>query len=769
MWSALESESRPDRRGEQYPQNASVEHPPFRVHHNPKLPCIMSIMNSRFQPTSPRRHDMASLRNLVALILLLGLAASALAQRSVSVTTRVGDAPPLDSASVLPHNFYGAHLLVDSASGKAGEQLRWARHLVGRWGHAKTLFMGIDARTQEPAKGWVEYVNACYKLELIPVLRLAGRMENGIWVKPQADAPGDYSSMAKAIRRVVEGLPRSPKCPLYVELWNEPNLDLEWSGRADPAEYAAFFVQAVRAIREIGDPRIKVLNAGLATRPEWTEKLCQLEPDFIKSFDLWASHPYPGNRPPSLNHHDRTAPPGDALTIDAYLLELDVLKRLGLQDVRVMLTETGYELGNSVFTRDENHAIIDEYIRADYIVRAFRDYYPKWKELTAVIPFVFSNENWKRFNWVHPDSGTNPDGSPTRPHYQYTAVAALAKPTDLTGAISGTITVAGLNARLGDVAISGAAGRTTSDPMGNYFLPKVRPGVYRVHLRKTGYADVHKSVTVRAGANTVFDAVMEPRRSETLSGTVTSGDDGRPLSGVKITLQPGNLVARTDSRGVYKIKEAVPTGYRLIAEAPGRYRHEAKDILVEAGKTNIVDFCLGKLPPHLPNENLLSNPSMETDGGGAALPGLALGFEPANEQGRREANTAISERVAHTGRRSQEMRVRPEETQIRQITHYNTANPGERYVAGVWIRTDIPDRDGAAWMSLDFVDNAGVLIKRFAPQERIRGRRQTWKWVEVDGEAPTGARRLAINFHTQGQAGLAWFDDAHLSQVPRRR
>ena len=50
--------------------------------------------------------------------------------------------------------------------------------LVGRWGHA-TLFMG-STPTQGPAKGWVEYVNACYKLELIPVPRLAGRMENGI-------------------------------------------------------------------------------------------------------------------------------------------------------------------------------------------------------------------------------------------------------------------------------------------------------------------------------------------------------------------------------------------------------------------------------------------------------------------------------------------------------------------------------------------------------------------------------------------------------------
>lgn len=712
---------------------------------------------------------MASVRSLTLSLLLLSLGNPALAQRSLRVTTRAGDAPPAESSYTLPPNFYGAHLLVDSGDGKAQRHLRWARYLVGRWGYAKTLFMGIDANTTGPAKGWVDYVNACYKLELIPVLRLAGRMEKGTWIKPQADAPGDYRSMARAIRRVVQGLPLSDKCPLYIELWNEPNLDLEWSGRADPAEYAAFFVQAAKAIRDIGDPRIKILNAGLATSPDWAEKLCQLEPAFIRSFDFWASHPYPGNRPPHINHHDSTAPPGDALTIDSYLLELDALNRLGAKNVRVMITETGYNLGNSVHAHGEAHPIIDEYNRADYMVRAFRDYYPKWKEIVAVFPFEFCNESWERFNWVHPDSDTNPDGSPTRPHYQYTAVAALAKPTDATGAISGTVTVAGLKARLDNVTVTSAAGRTVSDPMGNYFLAKLKPGVYRLTLRKAGFREISRSLTVSAGANTVFDIALEARRSETLSGTVTSGDDDRPLSSVKITLEPGGLTARTDSRGVYTIKSVIPARYRLIAEAAGRNRYEAENVAVVAGQNNTFDFRLGRTPGRLPDENLLNNSGMEAGGGGAAKPGLALSFEPANDQGRRDVNTVINERFAHTGRRSQEIRVHPEETIVRQITHYNTANPGERYVAGVWILTDIGDHEGAAWPTLDFTDNAGTILKRFSPREQVKGRSRGWRWVQVEAEAPRGAQRLAINFHAKGRGGLACFDDAFLGQVPGRR
>jgi hypothetical protein len=210
----------------------------------------------------------------------------------VTTSVKTKDKPeanmPANSAYAMPNNFYGAHLLVDNGlPGTRGyNHLKWARRLVGRWGYAKTMFMGIDKHTTGPAGGWVDYVERCYSLELIPLVRLAGKMKDGQWLAPEPDKPGDYHSMAEAIKRVVLGLPRSEMCPLYVEIWNEPNLAVEWTGKPNPQQYADFMVQAAEAIRSIGDDRIRILNGGLATSADWAQKLCQLNPKFISSFDV---------------------------------------------------------------------------------------------------------------------------------------------------------------------------------------------------------------------------------------------------------------------------------------------------------------------------------------------------------------------------------------------------------------------------------------------------------------------------------------------------
>lgn len=689
------------------------------------------------------------------LTMLLGLAVSpALGQQPEPAQRQ--------SSYDLPHNFYGAHLLVDDgAPGTRGFQhLQWARHLVGRWGHAKTLFMNITNDTRGPEPGWVDYVNRCYELELIPFLRLAGVHDGskGYWLKPEADAPGDYTSIARAVRRVVEGLPRTDLCPIYIEIWNEPNLAVEWTGQPNHEEYAAFFVQVARAIRAIGDDRIKILNGGLATSAAWTRKLCEAQPDFVRLFDFWSSHPYPMNRPPSQNHHDGTVPPTTDLTIDSYVLETAVLEEFGRTDVKVMITETGYDLGNGSVAE---WPIIDEYNRADYMVRAFRDYWPRWPEIVAVFPFQFCSEGWERFDWVYPHSGTNPDGSPTLPHYQYTAVAALAKPTDPTGAINGTITVADLGARLEGAVVRAGPYRMRSDPMGNYFVPDLRPGQHTITITRPGFEEIRETLRVEQGENTVFDPEMVATRRASLSGEVRSGDDGRALGHVEITLEPGGQRTRTNRFGRYSLDDLIPARYALSAVADGHFAYEVDRVEVDAGRTNRHDFVLGRHDgPDAPN--MLKNVSMEAGGGGGGKPGVALGFEPAGPY--QDPWAEVTDREAHTGRMSQRLRVVPQEVVIRQITHYSIARPGKTYLAGIWIKTDAPGRDGVAWMTFDFTDNGGGVIERLGPTRKIAGR-SDWTWVSLEGVAPPGSQRLSVNLHTQGAGGLAYFDDAYLGMI----
>lgn len=676
----------------------------------------------------------------------------------------LGQTPPPGSAYSLPHNYFGAHLLV--SNGKPGtrgdKHLRWARHLVGRWGFAKTLFANIDKNMKVPQEGWTDYIERCYELELIPFIRLGGRWENNGWVKPEPD--DGYRAIAQAVQRVVSKFPRSDKCPLYIEVWNEPNLDVEWSGKSNHEEYAAFFVQVAKALRDIGDPRIRILNGGLATSAEWARKLCEAQPDYIRSFDYYSVHPYPMNRPPSFNHHDKTIPADSGLSIDGYLLELAELARFGRKDVKVVITETGYDLGNAVFLRSEGHPIIDEYNRADYIVRALRDYWPSWPEVFAVTPFEFSNEGWQQFDWVYPDSGINEDGSPTKPHYQYTAVAALAKPTDSTGAINGTVTVKGLGTRIEDVRVGVFGQHFTSDPMGNYFLARLRPGNYSVQAAHPSFRPVEQSLMVRAGKNTVWNIEMEATRHAVVSGLARSGDTGRPLSGVRVRLEPGDVEVTTDSGGRFKIEKCIPTQYTLTASLAEHHEYRMQGFKVIAGKSNRLDFVLGerKAPD---SGNMLNNAGMEAGGGGSAKEGIALGFEMTHPDTYRDGLFEVSDKQAHTGRLAQGIAVRSNELQVRQITHYGTARPETTYTASAWIKTDCPGREDGAWITLDATDNGGGVIQRFDAGQKVLGRTKSWVWVSIEGKAPARSQRLSLNLHTKGSGGTAWFDDVYVGPV----
>jgi hypothetical protein len=627
------------------------------------------------------------------------------------------------------------------------------------------MFTGITADTPGPRDGWVNYVNKCYELEMVPFLRLAGVWAGNQWLKPEADAPGDYTSMAQAIKRVVEGLPRSNMCPMYIEVFNEPNLSVEWTGKPVAKEYADFFVAVSKAIRSIGDDRIKILNAGLALSPEWTRLLCEANPEFIDAFDVWSTHPYPMNHPPSINHHDGTAKETSLFTIDSYVKEVDVLNEFGRMNVPVMITETGWDLGNSVYLQSEGYPIIDEYNRADYIMRSFRDYWSKWDEIQAVFPFEFSNEGWQRFDWVYPESGINPDGTPTKPHYQYTVVAALAKPTDTTGAINGTLTVDQLGVRLEGVKVTGAGQEFTTDPMGNYFLADVEPGTYTVEFNKTGFTSVTRNVEVKAGENSVLDVPMKSKRKVALRGFVYSGDTSRPLAGVTVKLEPSGKSAKTDAIGQYLIEGCIPARYSLQASLDKHYNYRVDDMQLKVDEENRHDFRMGR-KGDIPGGNMLNNPSMEAGGGGGGQHWIALGFEPLiiAKDLLGMSLGKVSRCQSHTGRQSQSLQMFEVETTIRQITHYGTADVGTKYRAGIWVRTEGVGPDGAAWITFDATENSGAVVARLGPSKMVKGTSK-WTWLSLEGVAPVGSERLSLNLHTKGPGGVAYFDDAFVGPV----
>jgi len=172
------------------------------------------------------------------------------------------------------------------------------------------------------------------------------------------------------------------------------------------------------ALRALGDDRIRILNGGLSPGGDvppldFIDEMAAV-PGALEAFDVWAAHPYPGNRPPEFNIHEGTARNYRHLAIDSYLLELERLAQHGRRGVQVLLTETGYALGASDLTF-LGYASIHEANRADYMVRALRDYWSDWPEVLGVCPYELQDPDgaWAVWDWLG--------------HQQYDAVAAMDK------------------------------------------------------------------------------------------------------------------------------------------------------------------------------------------------------------------------------------------------------------------------------------------------------------------------------------------------------
>lgn len=311
-------------------------------------------------------------------------------------------------------------------------QLDRARDLVGEGGVVKQLVMPITLDTRTVPTCWVEFVWAAYRRGLDPILRLQGKRAGNVWLAPDPRGPYAYADIATRYRDFVAALPRVDGRTLYIQVWNEPNRREEWGGYVSPEAYARFFSAVADAIHSLGDPRIRVLNAPLAPAGDYDnlafmDAMFTAVPESLWKFDLWAAHAYPGNRPPEYNHHDGTARAGDRHTIDAYVLELERLAEWGRPDVRVILSETGYALGDASFSE---YPPIDEWNRAEYMRRAFADYWSRWPEIVAVAPFQLSDPDrrWSAWDWIAPYGA---------PHPQYTAVAHLSL-SDVPGSLSVT-------------------------------------------------------------------------------------------------------------------------------------------------------------------------------------------------------------------------------------------------------------------------------------------------------------------------------------------
>jgi hypothetical protein len=162
-------------------------------------------------------------------------------------------------------NPFGANFFLEREveAWKREETVRMAREAGIGW--AKQQFIWAEIEPQPGQYRWEKYdaiVDLCEDYGLQIVARLDGAPD---WSREDNSMPGrppdDYADYGEFVHRFVQHYKGRVR---YVQIWNEPNLYIEWGNRpVDPAGYVELLKVAYERAKE-ADPNVYVLSAPLA-------------------------------------------------------------------------------------------------------------------------------------------------------------------------------------------------------------------------------------------------------------------------------------------------------------------------------------------------------------------------------------------------------------------------------------------------------------------------------------------------------------------------
>jgi hypothetical protein len=306
-----------------------------------------------------------------------------------------------------------------------GDASQWDRaaELAGPGGHVKLIFPGLVLGMGGAPQDWIDAVQGTYDRDLVPVIRL-----NPPWddhdVRHWSDDSGhrDYTSYAASFAAVVADLPLREGWPLWLEVLNEPNLCSEWTCdgsdggsldyRTTAAEYAALLRDVTQAIRDLGESRHKVINAGLApggtttcecggsgweggiTSEPFIAAMLAEVPSVFRDLDGFSSHAYPasGEGWGFFESYDNSGP--------GLAWWQKELAAAGVPSQPVLITETGWTVDAGAYgSRDDV---------ASWTVSAWNNDWLPDSRIEAVMPFQLQDAAWDSFSWLRTDGGTYP-------------------------------------------------------------------------------------------------------------------------------------------------------------------------------------------------------------------------------------------------------------------------------------------------------------------------------------------------------------------------
>lgn len=293
----------------------------------------------------------------------------------------------LDSG--LQNNKFGIHLTGSQDVDKAVELVN---SNGGDWGYITTVVQ----ETEMDRNRWQEFFDNLREKHLIPLVRIATHPENGAWKKPDLSQLDQWADFLNSLNWPVQNR--------YVIVYNEPNQTQEWSGTANPKEYAQILDKAITVFKQKSSDFL-ILNAGFdqaapnsrSTMDEvkFLETMNSEVPGIFSKLDGWASHAYP-----NYGFVGKPWQTGRA-TVKGYDWELEILKKLGVnKDFSVFITETGWPSGERNFYNPEKSA--------QFIKEAFENVWLPDSKVAAVTPFILNYPAYpfQSFSWL--DDKGNP-------------------------------------------------------------------------------------------------------------------------------------------------------------------------------------------------------------------------------------------------------------------------------------------------------------------------------------------------------------------------
>jgi len=313
-------------------------------------------------------------------------------------------------------NKFGIHILEPSDLPKAAELVNSSG---GDWGYVTIVIRDDDMNFEK----WQDFMDKCRETHLVPLIRIATHLENGVWVKPKIEDAQKWLEFFGRLNWPVKNQ--------YVIIFNEPNQAKEWGGVINPREYAHILSDFNEKLK-IKNENFKVLNAGFDLAASnskstmdaygfWQEMNWEI-PGIFEKIDGWVSHSYP--------NHGFVGKPWEKgrTSVKGYEWELGILKNhFGLKkDLPVFITETGWPSDNfkfqiSNFKLRRKFKYYPRETVADYIKYAFENVWLRDGRIKAITPFLlnYPEELFYNFSWI------DKNGSPFP---QYEVVKNLPKP-----------------------------------------------------------------------------------------------------------------------------------------------------------------------------------------------------------------------------------------------------------------------------------------------------------------------------------------------------